>query len=77
MRRPDRGPTPVAKTPVDQNTDVDILLRRIGRDEKSAVVIDDLEAAGLVTRTSEGTLAATKTVIDGPQNLYNFLKRYR
>jgi hypothetical protein len=76
MRKPRRGPPPIARTDVDLNSDVDILQRRIGDGEESATTVQDLKSAGVVTQTSDGSLAVTKTAVGGPQGLYDYLKGF-
>jgi hypothetical protein len=77
MRVPERGPTPVDRNPVNLNTDVDVLQRRLGTTEESAATIEDLSDAGVITKTSDGSYAVKPVVVDGPQSLYNFLKGFK
>jgi hypothetical protein len=75
--RPERGPIPMARTLVDLNSDVDVLQRRIGERGESAATVGELGSVGLVSQATDGSIVATKTIIDGPQNLYNFLKDFK
>ena len=74
MRTPARGPTPVDRNQVTLNSDVDVLQRRLGTTEESAATIEDLDAAGVITKASDGTFVAKPVSVGGPQSLYNFLK---
>lgn len=77
MKRPERGPIPMARTLVDLNSDVDVLQRRVGEQSDSAATVGDLSGVGLVQRASDGSIVATPKAIGGPQGLYDFLKGYR
>lgn len=77
IKRPERGPVPIAKTIVDLNTDVDVLTRRIGEVAESAATVEDLANAGIVTRATDGSLTANPQAVGGPQGLYDFLKGYQ
>ena len=78
LRKPERGPTPVTKTVVDLNTDVEILQRRIGERGESATTVSDLASVGLVRQADDGSVIASPVQIGGgPQALYNFLKGFK
>jgi hypothetical protein len=76
LKRPERGPIPMSRTLLDLNSDVEVLQRRIGERSESATTVGDLGSVGLITQATDGSLVASRTVIDGPQNLYNFLKDF-
>lgn len=76
VKRPERGPVPMARTLVDLNSDVDVLQRRIGEQDESAATVGDLTSVGIVQRATDGSIIATPKAIGGPQGLYDFLKGY-
>jgi len=76
LKRPERGPIPMARTLVDLNSDVDVLQRHIGEQSESAATVGDLASVGIVQRATDGSIIATPKSIGGPQGLYDFLKGY-
>ncbi len=76
INKPRRGPLPKARTDVDLNSDVDVLQRHIGEVGESATTVDDLQGVGLVTQTSDGSYAADRKIISGPQGLYDYLDNF-
>ena len=74
MKRPERGPIPMARSMVDLNSDVDVIQRRIGDEEDSAATVGDLTSTGVVTRAADGTIIANSKPVGGPQGLYDFLR---
>lgn len=77
LRKPERGPIPMARTLVDLNSDVDVLQRHVGEQGESAATVEDLASVGLVQRATDGSIIATPKAIGGPQGLYDFLKGYK
>lgn len=77
LRKPERGPMPMARTLVDLNSDVDVLQRRVGEQSESAATVGDLASVGIVQRATDGSIIATPKAIGGPQSLYDFLKGYK
>lgn len=76
LKKPERGPIPVARTLVDLNTDVDVLQRRVGEQGESAATVEDLSRVGLIQRATDGSIISEPKNIGGPQGLYDFLKGY-
>lgn len=76
LRKPDRGPIPMARTLVDLNSDVDVLQRRAGEWGDSAATVEDLSRVGVLQQATDGSIIAEPKNVGGPQGLYDFLKGY-
>ena len=77
LKRPERGPVPMARTLVDLNSDVDVLQRHVGEQGESAATVGDLARVGLVQQATDGSIISTPKTTGGPQGLYDFLKGFR
>jgi hypothetical protein len=75
MKKPERGPIPMARSMIDLNSDVDILQRRIGEVDDSSTTVEDLTRAGVVKKDADGGIVANSKPLGGPQGLYDFLTK--